>query len=239
MTHIQGLSREQLVLFPEAIEDYVAADNPVRFLEAFVENLRLVELGFQSAILSQTGRPPYHPADLLKLYLYGYLYKIRSSRKLESESKRNVELMWLMKKLPPDFKTIASFRRDNRDALVRLCREFTLVCKELNLFSGELVAIDGSKFKAVNSSDKNVTLRMLKKKIVELDQRIERYLNDMDDHDQEDGGTKDLTAEELQKKNRTSQATSNRLRRAEDRYGRHRRDATFVNGHGFSFDGVS
>ena len=101
MNHIQGLSREQMVLFPEAIEDYVAADNPVRFLDAFVENLSLIELGFQSALLQQTGRPPYHPADLLKLYLYGYLHKLRSSRKLEVESQRNVELMWLMKKLSP------------------------------------------------------------------------------------------------------------------------------------------
>jgi transposase len=200
MNHIQGLAREQMVLFPEAIEDYISADNPVRFLEAFVENLSLLELGFKSVMLEATGRPPYHPADLLKLYLYGYLRKIRSSRKLEIESQRNLELMWLMKKLSPDFKTIASFRRDNREALVRLCREFTLVCKELNLFSGELVAIDGSKFKAVNSSDKNVTMRMLKKKIIELDQRIERYLKDMDDHDDHDGGTKDLTAEELNKK---------------------------------------
>jgi len=200
MNHIQGLDRNQMVLFPEAIEDYVATDNPVRFLEAFVENLSLLKLGFQSVLLQQTGRPPYHPADLLKLYLYGYLHKLRSSRKLESESKRNVELMWLMKKLSPDFKTIASFRKGNREALVRLCREFTLVCRDLNLFSGELVAIDGSKFKAVNSSDKNVTVRMLKKKIIELDQRIERYLRDMDDQDQSDGGTKDLTADELQKK---------------------------------------
>jgi transposase len=185
MNHIQGLPREQMVLFPEAIEDYITADNPVRFLEAFVENLNLIELGFRSVMTQLTGRPPYHPADLLKLYLYGYLHKIRSSRKLEMESQRNVELMWLMKKLTPDFKTIASFRRDNREALVRLCREFTLLCKELNLFSGELVAIDGSKFKAVNSSDKNVTVRMLKKKILELDQRIERYLRDMDDNDQD------------------------------------------------------
>lgn len=200
MHHIQGLSREQLVLFPEAIEDYITADNPVRFIEAFVENLNLVELGFRSSIVQQTGRPPYHPADLLKLYLYGYLHRIRTTRKLELESQRNVELMWLVKKLSPDFKTIATFRRENREALVRLCREFTLVCKELNLFSGELVAIDGSKFKAVNSGDRNVTVRMLKKKIIELDQRIERYLKDMDDHDQDDGGTKDLTAEELNKK---------------------------------------
>ena len=200
MNHIQGLSREQILLFPEAIEDYITTENPVRFLEAFVENLNLVELGFKSAMLESTGRPPYHPADLLKLYLYGYLHKIRSSRKLELESQRNLELMWLMKKLSPDFKTISSFRRDNREALVRVCRELTLVCKELNLFSGELVAIDGSKFKAVNSGDRNVTVRMLKKKIIELDQRIERYLKDMDDHDQDDGGTKDLTAEELKKK---------------------------------------
>lgn len=122
MNHIQGLSRDQLVLFPEAVEDYITAENPVRFLEAFVESLSLMEMGFRSAMVQPTGRPPYHPADLLKLYLYGYLHKIRSSRKLEMESQRNVELMWLVKKLSPDFKTIATFRRDNREALVRLCR---------------------------------------------------------------------------------------------------------------------
>jgi transposase len=175
MNHIQGVHRDQMILFPEAVEDYITADNPVRFLDAFVENLSLIELGFRSAMVQQTGRPPYHPADLLKLYLYGYLHKIRSSRKLEMESQRNLELLWLMKKLSPDFKTLATFRRDNREALVRLCREFTLVCRELNLFSGELVAIDGSKFKAVNSSDKNVTVRMLKKKIEILKQRRTNY----------------------------------------------------------------
>src|SRR5262245_26351337 len=134
MNHIQGLDRNQMVLFPEAIEDYVTDQNPVRFLEAFVENLNFVELGFKSALVETTGRPPYHPADLLKLYLYGYLHKLRSSRKLEKESQRNVELMWLMKKLTPDYKTIANFRRENREALVRVCRELTVVCAEENLF---------------------------------------------------------------------------------------------------------
>ena len=200
MNHIQGVPREQIVLFPEAVDDYITAENPVRFLEAFVEQLDLVKLGFRSVLVESTGRPPYHPADLLKLYLYGYLRKIRSSRKLEIETQRNLELFWLVKRLHPDFKTIANFRRDNASCLVHVCREFTLLCKQLNLFSAELVAIDGSKFFAVNSSKKNFTLRMLDRNIKELDQRIDRYFKDMDEQDQKDSGTKDLTAEELNKK---------------------------------------
>jgi transposase len=200
VNHIQGIPRNQVVLFPEAVEDYIAADNPVRFLDAFVENMNLSKLGFKSALLHSTGRPPYHPADLLKLYLYGYLRKIRSSRKLEAEAQRNIELFWLLKKLSPDFKTIANFRRDNKDALVRVCREFTVVCSELNLYSAELVAIDGSKFYAVNATHKNFTARMLKRKIQELDERIKRYLRDMDEQDLKESGTKDVSAEELNKK---------------------------------------
>ncbi|MCG3205559.1 MAG: IS1182 family transposase ISPa90 [Elusimicrobia bacterium] len=208
MNHIQGLSRDQILLFPEAIEDYVTDENPTRFLEAFVERLNLIEFGFKSAMVQSTGRPPYHPADLLKLYLYGYLYKVRSSRKLEREAQRNLELMWLIKKLTPDYKTIANFRKDNREALVLVCRQFTMICKELNLYGSELVAIDGSKFRAVNSGDRNFTVRVLQRKIQELDSRIEKYFKDMDEQDQQDsvvcstfryGGTKDLTAEDLKK----------------------------------------
>jgi len=131
-------------LFPEVIDEYIEEDNPVQFIDAFVDGLDLKELGFSHAELEETGPPPYNPADLLKLYIYGYLNRIRSSRRLEKECKRNVELMWLLKKLAPDFKTIADFRKDNCDSIKKVCKEFTFLCKHLDLFGGELVAIDGS-----------------------------------------------------------------------------------------------
>ena len=146
MNYIQGSPREQILLLPEAIEDFIAKENPVRFINAFVDNLDLRELGFTSAVLSSTGRPPYDPADLLKLYLYGYLHKKRSSRKLEEEATRNLELLWLLKKLTPDHKTIDNFRKNNPESLKNVCREFTALCHDQDLFAGDLIAIDGSKF---------------------------------------------------------------------------------------------
>ena len=151
MEHIKGMDRKQVLLFPEVIDDYITEENPVRFMDAFVDSLDMRKLGFKHAELSQTGRPPYDPSDLLKLYIYGYLNRVRSSRFLERECEKNVEVMWLLKKLTPDFKTIADFRKDNRDAIKKVFKEFTYLCKKLDLFGGELVAIDGSKFKAVNS----------------------------------------------------------------------------------------
>jgi transposase len=141
MKHIEGLNRDQLTLFPDALDDYISLENPVRFIDAFLDSLDLEQLGFTHAILQETGRPPYHPGDLLKLYLYGYLNRIRSSRHLERESHRNVEVMWLIQRLTPDFKTIADFRRNNREPIRLVCREFTLFCRKLELFSGNLVAI--------------------------------------------------------------------------------------------------
>ncbi len=159
MNFIQGSDRNQILLLPESIDEFIQPDNPVRFVEAFVDSLSLPELGFKS--LPSTGRPPYNPADLLKLYLYGYLNSVRSSRRLENECHRNLEVLWLLKKLLPDFKTIADFRKDNPDTLRSVCRQFTLLCKNLNLFAGELVAIDGSKFKAVNANSKNISFLIL------------------------------------------------------------------------------
>jgi len=130
MHHVQGQERDQLTLFPEALEDYIAKENPVRFVDAYVDGLDLKGLGFRHALLEETGRPPYHPADLLKLYVYGYLNRIRSSRQLEKEAGRNLETMWLLKRLTPDFKTIADFRRDNRRAIRRVCWEFILFCRQ-------------------------------------------------------------------------------------------------------------
>ena len=153
MNHRAGLDRSQTLLFPEALDDYVAAENPVRFLDAFVGSLNLVTLKFTKAQCAATGCPPYAPAVLLKLYLYGYLHRVRSSRLLEAECHRNVEVIWLTGKQTPDFKTIADFRKDNLAPLKAVARQFTLLCRKLELFGGELLAIDGSKFRAVNARD--------------------------------------------------------------------------------------
>src|SRR5215470_16281227 len=163
MDYIRGTDRNQIMLFPESVDDYITADNPVRFIDAFVSSLDLAELGFARAQPAETGRPAYDPGDLLRLYLYGYLNRVRSSRMLERETKVNVEVMWLLGKLTPDFKTIADFRRDNLATLKQVCREFTLLCRKLGLFGGQLVAVDGSKFKAVNGRRRNFNAQRLKK----------------------------------------------------------------------------
>lgn len=183
MDFIRGTNRNQVMLFPESVEDYITEDNPVRFIDAFVASLDLAELGFARAQPAETGRPAYDPADLLRLYLYGYLNRVRSSRLLERETKVNVEVMWLLGKLRPDFKTIADFRRDNREALKRVCREFTLVCRKLELFGGELVAIDGSKFKAVNNRRRNFSEARLTKAIRAIEEKISAYLGSLDQQD--------------------------------------------------------
>jgi len=200
MDHIQGTDRDQLTLFPEALDDYIAQDNPVRFIDAFVDSLGLQGLGFTRAIPAETGRPPYHPGDLLRLYVYGYLNRIRSSRLLEREAGRNLELVWLLGKLTPDFKTIADFRKDNRKAMRQVCRAFVLLCRDQGLFGGELVAIDGSKFKASNNRARNVTQRQLKRQLKDLDQKIDTYLHDLDDSDESEPDTPKLSAQELREK---------------------------------------
>src|SRR6186997_555052 len=154
---IEGADRNQATLLPEYLDDYIAEDNPVRAVDAFVDELDLKQLGFAGADPAATGRPAYHPAVLLKLYIYGYLNRIPSSRRLEREAQRNVELMWLTQRLAPDFKTIADFRRDNGEAVRRVCREFIELSRQIGLFGDAVVAIDGSKFKAVNNRDKNFT----------------------------------------------------------------------------------
>jgi transposase len=168
------------MLFPERLEDYVAAENPVRFLDAFVGTLDLHVLGFAKAQCAATGRPPYDPAALLKLYLYGYLHRIRSSRLLEAECQRNVEVIWLLGKLTPDFKTIADFRKDNLKPLRAVCRQFTLLCRKLELFGGELLAIDGSKFGAVNARDQNFNAAKLQDLIGRADARLAEYFKQLD-----------------------------------------------------------
>jgi transposase len=180
MNHRLGLDRSQTLLFPERLEDYIAAENPVRFLDAFVASLDLHTLGFTKARCADTGRPPYDPAALLKLYLYGYLHRVRSSRMLEAECQRNVEVLWLLGKLAPDFKTIADFRKDNLKPLKAVARQFTLLCRKLELFGGELLAIDGSKFAAVNARDQNFNAAKLQDLIDRADARLAEYLQQLD-----------------------------------------------------------
>ena len=176
MSFIEGVGRDQQTLFPEVLDDYIPSDHPVRFIDAYVDQLDLEGLGFERATAADTGRPGYHPGDLLKLYVYGYLSGICSSRKLERETLRNVEVMWLLRRLRPDFKTIAEFRRRNTKALRPLFREFTLLCKKLDLFGAELVAIDGSKFRAVNAKRRNYSRPALEEILHAVDERITRYL---------------------------------------------------------------
>jgi transposase len=180
MKHRVGLERAQTLLFPERLEDYIGPENPVRFLDAFVAGLDLSRLGFTRAVCAPTGCPPYPPAALLKLYLYGYLHRLRSSRRLEVAGHRNVEVIWLTGKLTPDFKTIADFRKDNLPPLQRVAREFTVLCRRLDLFGGELLAIDGSKFRAVNGRDKNFNASKLQELIAHTDARLAEYFAALD-----------------------------------------------------------
>ena len=200
MGHLEGLERDQMTLFPEALDHYVSQENPVRFIDAFVESLDLEQLGFTHAVPNELGRPPYNPADLLRLFIYGYLNRLRSSRQLEKEANRNVELMWLLRRLAPDFKTIADFRKDNGQAIRGVCREFIAYCRELRLFGGELVAVDGSKFKAVNARHRNFSARKLKNQSDEIDAKIQEYLEELEKNDQQEADLPTLTAEELKKK---------------------------------------
>jgi transposase len=197
MGYLNGLDRDQILLFPEVVDDYIDDANPVRFIDVYVDGLDLEARGFTYATPKETGRPPYHPGDLLKLYIYGYLNKIRSSRKLEQETHRNVELMWLLHRLRPAFKTIADFRKDHSQALKEVCREFTLLCKKLDLFGQELIVIDGSKFKAVNSKERNVGEKKLPRLLQQINEKIDVYLKELDENDYIESQAKHPTADEL------------------------------------------
>ena len=189
MNHITGVAREQITLFPEAIEDYITEENPVRFLDVFVDQLDMATLGFCHATIKETGRPPYNPNDLLKLYLYGYLNRIRSSRLLERETARNLEVFWLLKRLSPDHKTISDFRRDNANALRAVFKQFVLLCKKLELFGNELVAIDSTKFTASNARARVKTNDQLETTIARVTESIRQYLTELDQHDTADEQT--------------------------------------------------
>ena len=199
MSYIEGESREQRVLFPEVLDDYISEENLVRFIDVFVDGLAMEELGFDRPAPKETGRPPYDPRDLLRLYIYGYVNRIRTGRTLERECQRNVELMWLMRKLRPDFKTITDFRKDNRKAFRGVFRQFVLLCKGLGLVGGELVAVDGSKFKAVNSGQRNFSQKKLEERLKKIDEKVERYLDEMERGDKEGKDTEISVAELKQK----------------------------------------
>ncbi|MGV8842689.1 MAG: IS1182 family transposase [Pseudomonas sp.] len=194
---IQGENRTQVTLLPESLDDYVTDTNPVRVVDVFVAELDLGKLGFEGVVPAETGRPAYHPADLLKIYIYGYLNRIQSSRRLEREAQRNVELMWLTGRLMPDFKTIANFRKDNGKAIRAVCRQFVVLCQQVGLFSEALIAIDGSKFKAVNNRDRNFTSAKLQRRMEEIESSINRYLSALEAADRQEPVVSQPKAERL------------------------------------------
>jgi transposase len=180
---VEGEDRSQVTLLPECLDDFIGEDNPVRVIDAFVDELDLQGLGFEGTEPAATGRPSYHPSVLLKIYIYGYLNRIQSSRRLEREAQRNIELMWLTGRLAPDFKTIADFRHDSGKGIRNVCRRFVELCRELKLFSQAVVAVDGSKFKAVNTRDRNFTPGKVKRRQEQIEDSIKRYLAALDTAD--------------------------------------------------------
>lgn len=213
--YVEGANRKQITLLPESLDEYISEDNPIRVVEAFIEALDLGALGF-CATPANTGRPSYHPAVLLKIYLYGYLNRIQSSRRLEREAQRNVELMWLTGRLAPDFKTIADFRRDNGSSIRNACHQFVVLCRELGLFANAIVAIDGSKFKAVNSHDRNFTRGKVEKRLAQIDQCIERYLTALDTADRQAPEIAEARSTRLKEKIETMKLQMEKLKQIQE-----------------------
>jgi len=213
---IEGDDRQQVTLFPESLDEYITEDSAVRVIDVFIDELNLSGLGFKLEP-SDTGRPAYHPSTLLKIYVYGYLNRVQSSRRLEREAQRNVELMWLTGRLAPDFKTIADFRKNNGEAIRLVCREFVMLCRKLNLFADAFVAIDGSKFKAVNNRDRNFTKAKMKRRLQQIDESIERYLGQIASADRQESKVSQTKAEHLEEKIKTLKQEMNRLKKLEVR----------------------
>src|SRR5499427_6828791 len=197
---VEGQDRSQLILLPDCLDDYVGEDNPVRIVDAFIDELDLAALGFDGVMPEVTGRPAYHPSTLLKIYLYGYLNRVQSSRRLEREAQRNTELMWLTGRLAPDFKTIADFRKDNGAAIQAVCGQFVELCRRLKLFTHAVVAIDGSKFKAVNNRDKNYTVAKVTGRMEQVNASIARYLKALDRADREESDVAEAKSIRLKEK---------------------------------------
>ena len=196
---IEGEARTQATLFPEQLDDYITEENAVRVVDVFIDSLDLSDLGFKTTP-AITGRPAYHPGTMLKLYVYGYLNRIQSSRRLEREAGRNVELMWLLGRLAPDFKTIADFRKDNTKGIRLVCRDFVLICRKLDLFNDAFIAIDGSKFKAVNSRGRNYTRKKLKNRFAQIDKSIDKYLKQIISADRLEAPAAKMKTERLEYK---------------------------------------
>lgn len=211
---VEGEDRRQPTLLPSCLDDYVDEDNPARVIDVFVEELDLGGLGFE-VTPAATGRPGYHPATLLKLYIYGYLNRVQSSRRLEREAQRNVELMWLTGKLAPDHKTIANFRKDHGPAIQAACAHFVVLCRQIGLFSQALAAVDGSKFKAVNTRDKNFTVTKLKRRMEQVAEHIAGYLQDLDTADRQEGAAAEARAGKLKDKIATLRAQMEALKAME------------------------
>lgn len=212
---IEGEDRQQAMLFPESLDEYIADDSAVRVIDVFIDDLDISGLGFKTES-ADTGRPGYHPKTMLKLYVYGYLNQVQSSRRLEREARRNVELMWLTGRLAPDFKTIADFRKDNGIAIRLVCREFVMLCRKLKLFTDAFVAIDGSKFKAVNTRDKNFSKAKMKRRLQQIDESIMRYLGQIESADRVDPGNTDRV-DRLQDKITALKEEMQRLKKLEAR----------------------
>ena len=183
---VEGTDRSQSTLFPERLEDWIGEDNPVRVVDVFVDGLDLASLGFDGASREAAGRPAYHPAVLLKLYIYGYLNRVQSSRRLEREAGRNVEAMWLTGRLAPDHKTIANFRKENGPAIRKVCSQFVVLCRKMGLFTEAIVSIDGSKFKAVNNRDRNFTTNKMARRMAQIEDSVARYLQQLDSADRQE-----------------------------------------------------
>jgi transposase len=214
--YVEGEDRSQAIMFPERLDDYIADDNPVRVIDVFIEELDLAALGFQGMQPEATGRPAYHPSTLLKIYVYGYLNRIQSSRRLEREAQRNVELVWLTGKLMPDFKTIADFRKDNGAGIRRVCAEFVVLCRRMKLFSESVVAIDGSKFKAVNNRDRNFTEKKIKSRLEHLEKAVQHYLDDLDRADREPALVPEARVSQLKEKIAAIRSEMRKLRRIKE-----------------------
>mgnify|MGYP000884839587 CR=1 FL=1 len=200
MAYIKGEDRNQIIMFPESIDEYISEENPVRLIEAYVEGLDLESFGFTGTNPTAVGHPSYDPKDEIKLYLYGYLNRIRSSRRLEDEAARNIEVMWLLKKLKPDFKTIADFRKDNKKALKAVFRDFNKLCDEWDLFGKELVAIDGSKFRACNSKKNNYNAKKLDRHLKYIDEKIDKYMKELDEKDIEESSDRKPDLKEIKER---------------------------------------
>lgn len=200
MPYVKGEGRNQVSLFPATIDEYITSENLVRFIDAYVEQIDVIKYEFKNSYEPGKGRPPYSPKLMLKLYIYGYLNRIRSSRRLEDEAKRNIEMMWLLGKLTPDFKTIADFRKDNKNALKSIFKDFTRLCRDWDLYGKELVAVDGTKFRASNSKKNNYSQKKIQRHLKYIDEKIKEYLKELDGNDDLEKGDFKLSAEELQEK---------------------------------------